>query len=93
MRAKEAVEWRAVCAALVLWLPPTNHTSRDASAPSGILLEKEVDGREIHVRDESGDRTLVRFGTGDEVTVTAVPAHACAHLVPVHIAVSVTSPV
>ncbi|MCA1243146.1 pirin family protein [Stappia stellulata] len=46
-------------------------TFRDASAPSGILLEKEVDGREIHVRDESGDRTLVRFGTGDEVTVTA----------------------
>lgn len=44
---------------------------RDASTPSGILLEKEVDGREIHVRDESGDRTLVRFGTGDEVTVTA----------------------
>jgi redox-sensitive bicupin YhaK (pirin superfamily) len=44
---------------------------RDASAPSGILLEKEIDGREIHVRDESGDRTLVRFGTGDEVTVTA----------------------
>lgn len=46
-------------------------TFRDASAPSGILLEKEIDGREIHVRDESGDRTLVRFGTGDEVTVTA----------------------
>ncbi|MHC5655530.1 pirin family protein [Stappia sp. ICDLI1TA098] len=44
---------------------------RDASAPRGVLLEKEVDGQEVHVRDESGDRTLVRFGTGDEVTVTA----------------------
>ena len=38
-----------------------------------MLLEKEVDGEEVHVRDESGDRTLVRFGTGDEVTVTAGP--------------------
>jgi hypothetical protein len=46
---------------------------RDASRPVGVLVEKEVDGREVHVRDESGDRTLVRFGTGDEVTVTAGP--------------------
>ena len=44
---------------------------RDASRPFGVLLEKEVDGEEVHVRDMSGDRTLVRFGTGDEVTVTA----------------------
>lgn len=48
-------------------------TFRDASQPSGVLLEKEVDGEEVHIRDESGDRTLVRFGTGDEVTVTAGP--------------------
>ncbi len=46
---------------------------RDASRPVGVLVEKEVDGREVHVRDESGDRTLVRFGTGDEVAVTAGP--------------------
>lgn len=46
----------------------------DASAPQGVLLEKEVAGREVHVRDMSGDRTLVRFGTGDEVVVTAGPA-------------------
>lgn len=48
-------------------------TFRDASRPVGVLLEKEVDGEEVHVRDLSGDRTLVRFGTGDEVTVTACP--------------------
>ena len=48
-------------------------TFRDASQPFGVLLEKEVDGEEVHVRDQSGDRTLVRFGTGDEVTVTAGP--------------------
>lgn len=45
----------------------------DASAPSGVLLEKEVDGREVNIRDMSGNRTLVRFGTGDEVTVQAGP--------------------
>ncbi|WP_187428618.1 hypothetical protein ROLI_012880 [Roseobacter fucihabitans] len=45
----------------------------DASAPSGVLLEKEIGGEEINIRDLSGDRTLVRFGTGDEVTVQAGP--------------------
>lgn len=45
----------------------------DASAPQGVLLEKEVMGEEVNIRDLSGDRTLVRFGTGDEVTVTAGP--------------------
>ncbi|MBT8409929.1 MAG: pirin family protein [Alphaproteobacteria bacterium] len=43
----------------------------DASAPSGVLLEKEVMGEEVNIRDLSGDRTLIRFGTGDEVTVQA----------------------
>ncbi|TQM91965.1 pirin family protein [Roseinatronobacter monicus] len=43
----------------------------DASKPSGILLEKEVMGQEVNIRDMSGDRTLIRFGTGDEVTVQA----------------------
>jgi redox-sensitive bicupin YhaK (pirin superfamily) len=46
---------------------------RDASAPTGVLLEKEVRGQEVNIRDMSGDRTVVRFGTGDEVTVTAGP--------------------
>jgi redox-sensitive bicupin YhaK (pirin superfamily) len=45
----------------------------DASTPSGILLEKEVSGQELNIRDLSGDRTLIRFGTGDEVTVQAGP--------------------
>lgn len=43
----------------------------DASAPTGVLLEKEVLGQEVNIRDMSGDRTLIRFGTGDEVTVQA----------------------
>ncbi len=45
----------------------------DASAPQGVRLEKEVFGEEVNIRDLSGNRTLVRFGTGDEVTVTAGP--------------------
>lgn len=43
----------------------------DAARPQGVLLEKEVGGAEVNIRDMSGDRTLVRFGTGDEVTVQA----------------------
>ena len=43
----------------------------DASAPTGVLLEKEVAGEEVNIRDLSGDRTLIRFGTGDEITVQA----------------------
>ena len=45
----------------------------DASAPSGVLLEKEVLGQELNIRDMSGNRTLVRFGTGDEIEVQAGP--------------------
>ena len=44
---------------------------RDASRPRGVLLEKEVRGEEVNIRDMSGDRTLVQFGRGDEVTVQA----------------------
>lgn len=44
---------------------------RDASNPVGILTEKELDGEELHVRDMSGDRTLVYFDSGDEVSVQA----------------------
>jgi len=46
-------------------------TFRDASKPFGVLVEKEVNGEEIHLRDMSGDRTLVVFDTGDEVVVQA----------------------
>ncbi|WP_420859472.1 pirin family protein [Marivivens marinus] len=45
----------------------------DASDPFGVLLEKEVMGEEVNIRDLSGNRTLVRFGTGEEVTVQAGP--------------------
>lgn len=43
----------------------------DASKPFGVLTEKELDGEELTFRDQSGDRTLVVFDTGDEVTVQA----------------------
>tara|TARA_R110000751_G_scaffold71441_3_gene144731 strand:+ start:13305 stop:14210 length:906 start_codon:yes stop_codon:yes gene_type:complete len=43
----------------------------DASKPFGVLTEKELDGEELTFRDQSGDRTLVIFDTGDEVTVQA----------------------
>lgn len=46
---------------------------RDSAAPEGVLVEKEVRGQEVHIRDLSGNRTLVRFGAGDEVVVTAGP--------------------
>jgi quercetin 2,3-dioxygenase len=51
-------------------------TFRDASKPFGVLVEKEVAGEEIHIRDFSGNRTLVLFDSGDEVVVTAGPEGA-----------------
>lgn len=45
----------------------------DASTPQGVLLEKEVMGKELNIRDMSGNRTLVQFGTGDEIEVQAGP--------------------
>jgi len=44
-----------------------------ASKPFGVLLEKQVDGEEVQVRDQSGNRSLVVFDRGDEVTVQAGP--------------------
>lgn len=46
----------------------------DASAPVGVRVEKEVAGQELNIRDMTGNRTLVRFGNGDEVAVQAGPA-------------------
>ncbi|MFY0624041.1 MAG: pirin family protein [Pelagimonas sp.] len=46
---------------------------RDAANPVGVRVEKEVAGQELNIRDMSGNRTLVRFGSGDEVTVQAGP--------------------
>ena len=44
---------------------------RDASGPRGVLTEKEIDGQEVLVREQTGDRSLILFDTGDEVTVQA----------------------
>ena len=43
----------------------------NASAPFGVNVEKEFNGEELKIRDQSGNRTLVVFGAGDEVEVTA----------------------
>jgi redox-sensitive bicupin YhaK (pirin superfamily) len=45
---------------------------RDASAPFGVLTEKETpSGEEILIREQTGNRSLVMFDRGDEVTVQA----------------------
>ena len=46
-------------------------TFRDASKPFGVLTEKEVDDREVLVRETVGNRSLVVFDSGDEVVVQA----------------------
>jgi len=45
----------------------------NASPPQGVLVEKELAGQEVNIRDLSGHRTLVRFGSGDAVSVQAGP--------------------
>jgi quercetin 2,3-dioxygenase len=42
-----------------------------SSKPFGVLVEKEIDGQEIVFREKAGDRSLVLFDSGDEVTVQA----------------------
>ena len=42
-----------------------------ASAPQGVLSEKQVNGQEILFREPAGDRSLILFDSGDEVTVEA----------------------
>jgi hypothetical protein len=44
---------------------------RAASQPFGVLTEKEIDGSESVVRERTGNRSLVLFDSGDEVTVQA----------------------
>ena len=46
-------------------------TFRDASKPFGVLLEKQIDDEEVLVRDQTGNRSLVVFDRGDEITVQA----------------------
>jgi redox-sensitive bicupin YhaK (pirin superfamily) len=48
-------------------------TFRDASAPFGVLTEAGDPRNPDVVRDEMGNRTLVVFDRGDEVTVQAGP--------------------
>jgi redox-sensitive bicupin YhaK (pirin superfamily) len=44
---------------------------RDASKPFGVLTEKDDGNGETLVREQTGNRSLVLFGSGDEVTVQA----------------------
>ena len=46
-------------------------TFRDASRPFGVLTEKETADGESFVRERTGNRSLVVFDSGDEVTVQA----------------------
>ena len=46
-------------------------TFHDASQPFGVLTEKDTGGGEILVREKIGNRSLVVFGSGDDVTVQA----------------------
>jgi redox-sensitive bicupin YhaK (pirin superfamily) len=44
---------------------------RSASKPFGVLTEKNDGGNEIIVREQTGNRSLVLFDRGDEMTVQA----------------------
>jgi redox-sensitive bicupin YhaK (pirin superfamily) len=46
-------------------------TFNAASRPLGVLTERQVDDREIRTREQTGNRSLVLFDNGDEVTVEA----------------------
>ena len=43
----------------------------DASEPFGVLREAEIGGEDVLIRDKVGDRSLVVFGAGDEISVQA----------------------
>jgi len=45
----------------------------NASAPTGVLLERQINGQEVTARDHSGARTLVQFDSGDSIAVQAGP--------------------
>jgi quercetin 2,3-dioxygenase len=46
-------------------------TFSSASQPFGVLTEKAVDGRDALIRERTGNRSLVLFDSGDEITVQA----------------------
>jgi redox-sensitive bicupin YhaK (pirin superfamily) len=48
-------------------------TFSDASQPLGVLTEKATPAGETLVRERTGNRSLVLFDSGDEVTVQAGP--------------------
>ena len=51
-------------------------TFRDASNPVGVKVEKEFKGEELHIRDLSGNRTLVNFDTATRSSPTPAGGHA-----------------
>jgi redox-sensitive bicupin YhaK (pirin superfamily) len=42
-----------------------------SSKPFGVLTEKQVDGQEVTLREQTGNRSLIVFDRGDEITVQA----------------------
>jgi redox-sensitive bicupin YhaK (pirin superfamily) len=46
-------------------------TFASASAPFGVLTEKEGNGGETLIRERTGNRSLVLFDSGDDITVQA----------------------
>jgi redox-sensitive bicupin YhaK (pirin superfamily) len=46
-------------------------TFADSSEPFGVLREAQIDGEEVLVRDKVGNRSLIVFGAGDEISVQA----------------------
>ncbi|MCT8974746.1 pirin family protein [Microbaculum marinisediminis] len=46
-------------------------TFRDASKPFGVLTERGTPENEVLIREQTGNRSLVLFDSGDEVTVQA----------------------
>ena len=46
-------------------------TFSSASQPFGVLTEKAADGGEALIRERTGNRSLVLFDSGDEITVQA----------------------
>ncbi len=56
-------------AILSLYVFEGSGSFRSASQPFGVLTEKEIEGSEALVRERTGNRSLVLFDSGDEVTV------------------------
>ena len=40
-----------------------------SSKPIGVRVEKELNGQELNIRDLSGNRTLIRFDSGDSISL------------------------